>query len=210
MDQGYRFVMFDGLNRFYAADGEDELAASLAAPVNVLDDFVRHQDVQEVQRAQEHALSLEAAIAAERLEVGEDLSRLRVELAESQAHVLLVESAADEARVHYATELHALARRCRATSDRAEHTDELVANLRDDLTAAQVPPCSPWARRRGCRRTSTPSRPPTSSVPPGAFVRCTAGRGGRPDWISEERAALHGLPRMTAAWHRPGEHLRRR
>ena len=104
----------------------------------MLDDYVRHQDVQEVQRAQEHALSLEAAIAAERLEVGEDLSRLRVELAESQAHVLLVESAADEVCVDYATELHALARRRRATSDRAEHTDELVANLRDDLTAAQV------------------------------------------------------------------------
>ncbi len=138
MDHGYRFVLFDGLNRFYAADREDELAASLAAPANVLDDFVRHQDVLEVERAQEHALSLETTIAAERLEVGEELSRLRLELAESQGHVLQLESVAAEARVRYASELHALARRCRATSDRAEHADELVANLRDDLTAAQV------------------------------------------------------------------------
>lgn len=36
---GYRFVYFDGLNRFYIADEHPELAAAFAAPPNVFDTF---------------------------------------------------------------------------------------------------------------------------------------------------------------------------
>jgi FkbM family methyltransferase len=101
----YRFVLFDGLNRFYVAAGEDELASALAAPANVLDGFVQYRSLLEFERAEEYALSLEAVVADERERFG--------------------------------TELRDLARRCRVTSDRAEHADELAANLRDDLAAAQ-------------------------------------------------------------------------
>ena len=102
----YQFVLFDGLNRFYVAAGEDELARVIAAPANVLDEFIDHQAFLEFNRAEEYALSLEDALARE--------------------------------REGYGTELRVLARRYRIMSDRAEHADELAANLRDDLAAAQI------------------------------------------------------------------------
>lgn len=102
----YQFVLFDGLNRFYVAAGEDELARVIAAPANVLDEFIDHQAFLEFKRAEEYALSLEDALARE--------------------------------REGYGTELRVLARRYRIMSDRAEHADELAANLRDDLAAAQI------------------------------------------------------------------------
>ena len=42
---GYRFVLFDGLNRFYVAEEhEGSLAACFSTPVNVLDGYVRVAD----------------------------------------------------------------------------------------------------------------------------------------------------------------------
>lgn len=41
---GYKFVYFDGLNRFYVAAERCELAERLAIPPNVFDDYVRAQD----------------------------------------------------------------------------------------------------------------------------------------------------------------------
>ncbi len=43
--QGYRFVWFDGLNRFYlAAEHADALSAHFRSPPNVFDDFIRAPD----------------------------------------------------------------------------------------------------------------------------------------------------------------------
>jgi len=39
-ESGYRFAMFDGLNRFYALADEPALLQALAIPANVFDDFV--------------------------------------------------------------------------------------------------------------------------------------------------------------------------
>ncbi len=41
VSRGYTPVYFDGLNRFYVADERSHLAASIAIPPNVFDDFVR-------------------------------------------------------------------------------------------------------------------------------------------------------------------------
>jgi FkbM family methyltransferase len=43
LEQGYRFAMFDGLNRFYASATEPLLAEALATPANVLDDFIPYR-----------------------------------------------------------------------------------------------------------------------------------------------------------------------
>ena len=40
LEVGYRFAMFDGLNRFYAHADEPALVQRLAIPANVFDDFV--------------------------------------------------------------------------------------------------------------------------------------------------------------------------
>jgi hypothetical protein len=37
VDAGYRFVMFDGLNRFYVAVERPELVPAFSAPVNIHD-----------------------------------------------------------------------------------------------------------------------------------------------------------------------------
>ena len=184
LDQGYRFVMFDGLNRFYAADGEDEplpLARERAGRLRAPPGRAGGPACR--------AMSLpEAAITTERL----DLSRLRVEL----ARVRLTSSSWTHGRTKHRRSLRHGAP-CpgpwvRATSDRVR----ALVILSRRRCAAQVRAALRHGQQHsGCRRTWTHSRPPTSSVPPGAFVRCTAGRGGGPDWISEERAALHGLPR---------------
>lgn len=40
--QGYRFVWFDGLNRYYVADEHDELAQHFGVQPNVFDDYISH------------------------------------------------------------------------------------------------------------------------------------------------------------------------
>jgi FkbM family methyltransferase len=46
---GYRFVYFDGLNRFYLANEHSELADLLAIPPNVFDDFVLHGQLEKIE-----------------------------------------------------------------------------------------------------------------------------------------------------------------
>ena len=40
LDAGYRYVYFDGLNRYYTARERESLAAAFSAPPNVFDDFI--------------------------------------------------------------------------------------------------------------------------------------------------------------------------
>ena len=42
--RGYRFVYFDGLNRFYVADEKSELAERFESPPNIFDDWIRAHD----------------------------------------------------------------------------------------------------------------------------------------------------------------------
>jgi FkbM family methyltransferase len=73
---GYRFVLFDGLNRFFIADEHwDELHDKLSAPANVLDNF-------------ESARSAELAHQVDRLRA--ELSECRAELDGLRAHHLSV------------------------------------------------------------------------------------------------------------------------
>ena len=74
LDSEYRFVWFDGLNRFYvAAEKYDVLAHAFQTPVNVFDNFLRAADSEWARRIQEaeHQSSsrvttmLERAVAAE-------------------------------------------------------------------------------------------------------------------------------------------------
>jgi FkbM family methyltransferase len=45
LGQGYRFVYFDGLNRFYLDEGRKELLQRFAAPPSCFDDYVRYTEV---------------------------------------------------------------------------------------------------------------------------------------------------------------------
>lgn len=52
---GYRFVLFDGLNRFYVRDEEPALVAPLSAPANVFDEYVPYEHVRALQQLQARA-----------------------------------------------------------------------------------------------------------------------------------------------------------
>ena len=58
LELGYRFAMFDGLNRFYAHADEPALVQKLAIPANVFDDFVPYAWAHQVDEAQQWAHSL--------------------------------------------------------------------------------------------------------------------------------------------------------
>jgi FkbM family methyltransferase len=84
---GYRFTLFDGLNRFYVREEDADIAPRLAVPANVFDDYVPHQMVlcqDEAARLRAIAASFEQRLQA-RSGLEEALSIGREELARSQA-----------------------------------------------------------------------------------------------------------------------------
>lgn len=90
---GYRFAMFDGLNRFYAHADEPALLERLAIPANVFDDFVPYAWSHQVDQAQQWAHSLEDALTVS----GDDLTAAQLRTARALAETQRVR-----------TELHAL------------------------------------------------------------------------------------------------------
>jgi FkbM family methyltransferase len=113
--QRYRFVWFDGLNRWYVADEHAELAAAFATPPNVFDEFVTYH-LEEAWDAHKHVVKAlresEAHAAVARVEMHDAMMRAqyleeqiddavaRAELAESEAGTLRAELAAVHAASH--------------------------------------------------------------------------------------------------------------
>lgn len=71
--RGYKFVYFDGLNRFFLADEQSELRFAFSAPPNVFDHFVSYAELQarqhvealktDLQQSNAHRQSLEVRLA---------------------------------------------------------------------------------------------------------------------------------------------------
>lgn len=109
IEAGYRFAMFDGLNRFYAHADEPALLQALAIPANVFDDFVPYAWTHQVDQAQQRAHSLEDALnhaQHERDQLYENVARASATARDAQ--------------------------------DQAAMADERTAVLGDDLNAAQL------------------------------------------------------------------------
>ena len=109
LEVGYRFAMFDGLNRFYAHADEPALVQRLAIPANVFDDFVPYVWAHQVDQAQQWAHSLEDALTQAQQE--------RDQLYESLARASAT---------------------ARSAQEQSAIADERNALLRDDLNAAQL------------------------------------------------------------------------
>lgn len=92
LGQGYRFVWFDGLNRYYIADEHPELAGAFGVPPNVFDDYVTYhlenawsahkEVVQALRESESHA-------AVARVEMYEAMKR--AEYLEEQGEALRAE-----------------------------------------------------------------------------------------------------------------------
>ena len=78
LDSGYVHAAFDGLNRYYLRLKDQHLAVRLEAPANVLDDFVRYEDLCALEGLR-HQLA-ESRAEAERLRA--EVAALRGVLAE--------------------------------------------------------------------------------------------------------------------------------
>lgn len=107
LEVGYRFAMFDGLNRFYAHDDEPALLQALAIPANVIDGFVPYAWAHQVDKAQQRALALEGALThaqQERDQLYESIAALGDDL--DAARLRAAQALAETHRVD--TELHAL------------------------------------------------------------------------------------------------------
>jgi FkbM family methyltransferase len=82
VEKGYRFVYFDGLNRFYVSDAHPELADAFHVGPNVFDRFQLAGTATSTFAAK---LNLDAAVAHdEAARRGEDLARISAELAQTK------------------------------------------------------------------------------------------------------------------------------
>jgi FkbM family methyltransferase len=122
---GYWFALFDGINRFYVRDDEPELRDRIAAPANVLDDYVVHTWLTRVQASD--ALAEERRVA---------LDRSHAELADLARRTRVLESraAALEATIAELTDALGAAQfqTARALADRTElayHAHSLQVEL---------------------------------------------------------------------------------
>lgn len=67
LDAGYAFAAFDGLNRYYVREEDSQLAAGLATPVNVTDQFVEYEHVKAFEDLRWSVDGLERQLAAARV-----------------------------------------------------------------------------------------------------------------------------------------------
>ena len=116
----YRFVWFDGLNRFYVAAERAELARHFRVPPNVFDDFVRAADT-------------DWAVRISRAEALHAAAALRARIAEERANGIAVRAAAQVAELHAMVGLRDRQMRAsEASLDEAERARErAVQVLRD-------------------------------------------------------------------------------
>jgi len=122
---GYWFALFDGINRFYVRDDEPELRDRIAAPANVLDDYVVHTWLARVQVSDALAEERRVALDGSQAELA-DLAR--------RARVLESRTAALEATIAELTDALGAAQfqTARALADRtelAQHAHALQVEL---------------------------------------------------------------------------------
>lgn len=150
---GYRFVYFDGLNRFYLAEEQASRAAAFAAPPNVLDDFIRFGDVAErdARIQQWRARSAELSDHAERLQQLADARdaevhalQSRVEewstrAAELSRHIQGLQHLADARQAEVSSLQSRIAEwsaRASELSDQAQHLQQLADGRQAQLIEA--------------------------------------------------------------------------
>ncbi len=209
----YRFVWFDGVNRFYvAAERYAALAAAFAAPPNALDDWTRASE--DLLRIRAERAEGDAGLARAEHGRGEkaldraraDLTSLRVRVDEAEAALRDARRAADEA--HGAAEaLRQAVEVERVRLDRARDAERdlsvLLARrfgLRADLDAALRRTMRPV--RRALRAAPSAARRLASRIPrvgeaePGA-AEALPGPGTAPVPIETEASAPRAEPEPT-------------
>src|SRR4051794_10057372 len=134
--RGYRFVHFDGLNRFYVAEEKAELIPRVEIPPNIFDDWFRAHDWV----AREQAATLSRQIAVERASLQAESASLQAErevlLAEAEARNAEIAIRAREAEIRSAEAEARVEEAGARTAETAARTAETAA--RTDEAAART------------------------------------------------------------------------
>jgi FkbM family methyltransferase len=137
VSRGYRFVYFDGLNRFYTAEEHADLAGHFSRPPNWFDQYVSYElwrvrnELQEVQAAERNALinslnHMLAEVQSVRAEAQQREWTLQREIAEREQRLAgLDEAIAQRERV------------LRSLQEAMAQRDRQLVNLQINLAAAQ-------------------------------------------------------------------------
>jgi len=169
----YRFVYWDGLNRFYLAEEHAELAAAFETPPNVFDDFVLYRQVL-VEAQVRHLAEQKAELSDQRKQLRADM-RLQSRALETLKHDR------DALTARLAELQHHIA-------DRDQHLAAVV--LRKEALERQLRYYTrPFWQRRLFRRNGRPVR---------AFRRLLFHRSGRPrDMFRTWVLRTDGSPRQA-------------
>lgn len=130
LGKGYRFVYFDGLNRFYVSQAHPELVAAFGAGPNVFDRFQLSGAATSTFTSK---LVHEAAVAAS------ELARVTAEHAQSSAQAAQLERTLLELRLHSSEREKALlAERAAAQARAIDLQDQLVEVKRQSIEAVAL------------------------------------------------------------------------
>jgi len=137
LSAGYRFVWFDGLNRFYVAAEHSGLAMAFQAPPNVFDGFVRHTEAEA--QAQLAAARADLADSAAREAQANtalsaalaQLTEVRSDLAGTAERELQANAALETAQAHLSESRSALA----DSVARTEQVNAALLMAKEELAA---------------------------------------------------------------------------
>ncbi|WP_158745168.1 FkbM family methyltransferase [Acidisphaera sp. L21] len=131
LQQRYRMVYADGLNRFYLAEEHEDLAPAFATPPNVFDGYVRQREVAATALATSQA-ERATALLAETKTLSQRLSTAELRIAETERRLTAAQTELRTNKQATADELAALsAERDHATQEMWE-SNRLVGILASD------------------------------------------------------------------------------
>ena len=136
LDAGYKFGLFDGLNRFYVRDEDADLLPKIAAPANVFDDWQRWRDLAVLEEVALLRAEIKQVRAQSQSEL--DASRARIDAQLQRSRALDVELGRAQAKAAAAFKREEVAEARMAELElKAVQTALEHRNIVEQLTAAR-------------------------------------------------------------------------
>ena len=147
--QRYRFVWFDGLNRYYVAEEHSELAQHFGIQPNVFDDYISHH----LDKSWAAAKRLSTALKASEQEARDISERAARSMEQAHQAAMLAQQAHQQALA----ELHHASARAEQAEQQKRDADAQILALQDALAASQLSGhhLTVWAQDMEARLTAT-------------------------------------------------------
>ena len=147
--QRYRFVWFDGLNRYYVAEEHAELLPHFGIQPNVFDDYISHH----LDKSWAAGKQLSAALKTSQREARDISERAARSIEQAHQAAMLAQQAQQQALA----ELHHACARAEQAEAQKREADAQILALQDALAAAQLSGhhLSLWAQDMEARLTAT-------------------------------------------------------